>query len=115
MSGTLQAVPATMNAASHLAATGDAELLRPFLATVSSVVPQPLLPAPSTAPLLIAEKHARKKMPATADGSVCRSSRIASKKKEEAARALLFRSSLPAPVAPLPRMVASMMRPKLAT
>jgi hypothetical protein len=37
--------------------------------------------------MLIAEKHARKKKAATADGSVRRSSRIACKKKEEAAKA----------------------------
>jgi hypothetical protein len=37
--------------------------------------------------MLITEKHARKKKAATADGSVRRSSRIASKKKEEAAKA----------------------------
>jgi hypothetical protein len=38
-SGTLHVVPATTTAASLLATTGDADLLRPFLATVSSVVP----------------------------------------------------------------------------
>jgi hypothetical protein len=39
MLGTLHVVPATTTAASLLAATSDADLLRPFLATVSSVVP----------------------------------------------------------------------------
>jgi hypothetical protein len=37
--------------------------------------------------MLITEKHARKKKAATADGSVRQSLRIASKKKEEAAKA----------------------------
>jgi hypothetical protein len=68
-------------------AAGAGDVLRPFLANVSSAIPLPLLPAPS-APSSTATVHARKKRAAaSADGAVRRSSRIASKKKQEATKA----------------------------
>jgi hypothetical protein len=68
------------------AAAGTGDVLRPFLANVRSAIPLPLLPAPS-ASSATATVHARKKRAASGDGVVRRSSRIASKKKQEATKA----------------------------
>jgi hypothetical protein len=68
------------------AAAGAGDVLRPFLANVSSAIPLPLLSAPP-APSATATVHARKKRAASGDGTVHRSSCIASKKKQEATKA----------------------------
>jgi hypothetical protein len=74
-------------ASCECSADGAGDVLRPFLASVCVAVPLPLLHAPAASPPVLAKMHARKKRVASDEGAVRRSSRIASKKKQEAAKA----------------------------